>query len=294
MKPGFTLRLLVTALIGFSSQLDAATEFVAVSATAAPGYVRPRDSHGHVKPETYVFSPGHELASGTADNSVKNLTFESVAQTVALGLARQGYFPTKDADNADLAIILHWGTTFIYEGDDKQNAIERYQNSVKDFTDRAAAYASSGDAASRPNASELNQTMDVMQSAADSAASAEARNAALLGYTRTLNRTMSPSEELTLRMELNEERYFVVLMAYDYRFMKKEHKPRLLWTTRLSIRTPGHNFREALPALARAGGDVFGTESGGLQRTRVDPRRATVELGDEVILGTVDQVDPKK
>lgn len=285
---------LVLGMAAISSALHATTEFVAISATASPGYMRPRDDQGRVKPETYVFSPGHVFASGTKDNSVAGQSFTTVAQTVALGLAKQGYYPAKDADSADLAIILHWGTTFIYEGDDKQIALERYQSAAQDFTTRAAEYAKGGDAFSRPNASELNQTMDILQAGQDSAMSAEARNAGLLGYNRSLNRSLNPAEVLTMRMELNEERYFVVLMAYDYRFMKREHKPRLLWVTRLSIRSPGYSFRDALPALVRAGGEVFGTESDGLKHQRIDPRRASVELGEAVVLETVDKIEPRK
>lgn len=47
---------------------------------------------------------------------------------------------------------------------------------------------------------------------------------------------MPTSDELTMSVELNEERYFVILMAYDYQHMRREKKPKLLWVTRLSLR----------------------------------------------------------
>jgi hypothetical protein len=58
------------------------------------------------------------------------------------------------------------------------------------------------------------------------------RNAALLGYKRSLDRErkklISSPEELTMNLELNDDRYFIVLMAHEYQYMKKEHKRRLL------------------------------------------------------------------
>jgi hypothetical protein len=118
------------------------------------------------------------------------------------------------------------------------------------------------------------------------------RNAALLGYRRSLEKertkALPSTQELTMSVELNEERYFVVLMAYDYQFMRREKKPKLLWVTRLSMRSPGNNFTEALPALAFAGADVYGKSLDGLQRVRVNDREVEVKMEDFKVLGTVE------
>ena len=93
-------------------------------------------------------------------------------------------------------------------------------------------------------------------------------------------------QEQTMRMELAEERYFVVLMAYDYQFMKREKKPKLAWVTRLSIRGPGNNFTEALPALALAGAEVYGRNLDSLERIKVrDLPGGEVIMGDLKVIG---------
>jgi hypothetical protein len=95
-----------------------------------------------------------------------------------------------------------------------------------------------------------------------------------------------------LNAELNEERYFVVLMAYDYQAMKKDKRSKLLWTTRLSVRTAGNNFTEALPVLAQAGSHVFGKQVEGLVHAKANLREGRVTFGEMKILGVVDQTPP--
>ena len=107
---------------------------------------------------------------------------------------------------------------------------------------------------------------------------------------------MPSPEELTMSLELNEERYFVILMAYDYQYMKKQHKSRLLWATRISVRSPGNNFIEAMPALVEAGANVYGRQVDGLVRVDAGERGGRVDLGELKVMGTVEEpkLDGKK
>jgi len=268
------------------------TESIAVSATAAPKYVRPLGADGKGLPETYIVSQGRYFGGGTADVSLGKMTFMDVVKALAPGLAKQNYFPTKDVPSANLAIIVHWGASQSYEDPrGKQQVTEAVNQELATLT---AAVADKGFG----NTAALNQALNESGGTQDGQDATIARNAVLMGYQRSLakerRQTMPGTEEYTMMTELNEERYFVVLMAYDYQYMKTEHKPRLLWVTRLSVRSPGNNFVEALPTLSRVGADVFGHNLDGLTRVKAHPGAGSVKLGELEFLGTVENPSAEK
>lgn len=242
-------RTLVGALLGVAwfaagGSLQARrNDAVTISAVAAPDYVRVLAGDGKLAPETYVFNEGDFFGGTAVDGSLGRMTFNDITRVLAVNLAAQEYYPTKDVAAANLLIRVFWGTTTVYD--------------------------------------------------------AILRNAALLGYRRPLDRlnhriNLTP-EELQLRTELNEDRYFVVLVAYDYQLMRREKKSRILWITRLSIRGPGNNFTEALPALALAGAQAFGRNLDDLERIKVrDLPGGEVILGDLKVIGVEEKPVEKK
>lgn len=267
-------------------------KFIAVSATAVPNYARPVDAQGRPRPETYVFSPGRFFGGNTADSHLNQVKFEDITRMLALNLAKQNYFPTKDVPSANLLLMVHWGMTHVDRNPQNEFAAENLNKAMSDY--RASAANNSGDA--DPGA--LNEALNDQAYTAASAQGAIARNAALLGYKPTLQkkqrRIIIGSDEITMSEELNEERYFVVLMAYDYQYMQKEHKSRLLWVTRISVRSPGNNFTEAMPAIAQAGAGVYGRQVDGLVRVDAPGRGGRVDLGELKEIGPVDDPLPAK
>jgi hypothetical protein len=89
-----------------------------------------------------------------------------------------------------------------------------------------------------------------------------------------------------LYAEIRENRYFVVLMAYDFQLLWKEKKHKLLWETRFSISERRNAFDKALPVMAQYASRYFGQPSNGLLRTRVPEGR--VEIGEPKSLGVVE------
>jgi hypothetical protein len=85
--------------------------------------------------------------------------------------------------------------------------------------------------------------------------------------------------------ELENNRYFVVLMAYDFQLLYKERKHKLLWETRFSIRQMHHEFAEDLPAMAHYASQYFGRDSKGLIHGDVPLGR--VDVGAVQSLGTI-------
>jgi hypothetical protein len=90
-----------------------------------------------------------------------------------------------------------------------------------------------------------------------------------------------------MRLELAEERYFVVLMAYDYQLLKTQKKPRLLWVTRMSMRSLGKNFTEAVPSLTRVAADFFGQGRDDITRVETKLREGQVEIGELRVIDPV-------
>jgi len=274
-------------VIAFAAQTARAAwgDSIAISATSAPGYIRGQDAQGKPLPETYIFMEGQFMGGNAKDLSQRTMTFADITKMLAVNLAKQSYYPTRDTAAANIIIRVYWGTTTIYEDPQKELSTDALNASLQSYT---AAVQADGIA----DAGELNSALDRLATGQNSAAAAVERNAALLGYQRSLEeeraKPTATAREMTMSVELNEERYFVVLMAYDYQFMLREKKPKLLWVTRLSMRSPGHNFTEALPALAVAGSEVFGRSTDGLQRVKINDRQVEVRMGELKVLGTTD------
>jgi hypothetical protein len=87
--------------------------------------------------------------------------------------------------------------------------------------------------------------------------------------------------------EIGDNRYFVVLMAYDFQLLWKEKKHKLLWETRFSVRENRNDFGKALPAMAQYASRYFGRDSHGLIHRSL---QQNISLGELKILG----VEPYK
>jgi hypothetical protein len=120
---------------------------------------------------------------------------------------------------------------------------------------------------------------------------ADAQNAQLMGYdselaaTQGLEGTALHYRRDELLSEIEDNRYFVVLMAYDFQLVWKEKKHKLLWVTRISIRQRGNDFGKTLPAMLRYASQYFGQDSHGLIRKPLP--EGHVEVGEPRSIGIV-------
>jgi hypothetical protein len=120
------------------------------------------------------------------------------------------------------------------------------------------------------------------------------RKAGILGYDTDLRKTagleltpMRYRRELLVD-ELEDNRYFVVLMAYDFQLLWKQKKRKLVWESRFSIRERDNLFDEQLESMTRAASRFFGQNTDGLKRH--DIPRGRVEMEEIKVLG----VEPGK
>jgi hypothetical protein len=304
MKSGILL-VAVVALLPPAMHADH-TDFVVVNATASKAYTQQKFVNGVPKPETYVFYEGKYFGGVTKDSTVAHASFMDIAKVLAPNLVKQNYYPTRDVQGADLLIVVNWGTTITDFGGksdpETQFQLQQEQSDIQ-------AYNSGGTS----DPSQITMDLMVDQGNAMSAQKYAEYNAGLLGYTNSLNKEMSMqwaspdglnAEAESHMSDLIEERYFVILMAYDYQKILRDGRasdvqlgggkmhvqsaredvtvtqPRPVWSVRMNIRADGNNFTEALPAMSKVAANYFGKQLDDLRTEETDVgSNANVEIG---------------
>ena len=265
---------------------DEAGEIVAVASKASDDYLRAKLADGSFQPETYAFGPGGVWAGDASDFTIDKLKFIDVARAMVGPLASQKYLAAKDPDTAKLLIMVYWGTTW-----------------APGPVSESLAY--DGLAVAQQNLELAKRTGGDVKLAEDQLYTAiggvevenrrrdrrNAQNAAMLGYdswwdaTSHLQSTALRSRWQDMIDELEERRYFVVLMAYDFQLMWKQKKTKLLWETRFSIRERRNEFDKQVAAMAGEAAKYFGRDSHGLVHKA--PAETRVDLGEMKVLGVV-------
>jgi hypothetical protein len=250
------------AFLGIQSEASAegSGDITAVSSRVSENYVRAKLPNGSFAPETYAFGKGGFWAGTQRDETIDTYHFIDVARTIAVPLARQNYLPANDPNKTKLVIMVYWG--------------------------RTAGTAESPNAIDPKSADEKLMFRDQFDRL-------DFQNARLLGYDsegvigtdygRGLRLTALHDKTEDLTEEIEDDRYFVVLMAYDFQLLWKHKKHELLWETRFSIREHRNDFRLALPAMAKDASRYFGQDSKGLIRKRTP--NTNIILGEPKVLG---------
>jgi len=267
----------------------------AVYSSAYNGYARTKLPDGSFKPETYAFGQGQYGDGQMRDPSIEHFTFLQLAQLLATFLARQNYLPTHSPDQTDLAIVVHWGTTIPFDEGTYRNAMDTLSTAM---TNAQSFGPPSGGAMGGGMAPGLQSSLDgevtgalmMMQMENRQRELADRRNAALLGYLPEMSRLDDlrwsfpgiASQYQDLAGDVEEDRYYVILAAYDFRSAWKTKQRKLLWITRVSISTRGNRFDEQVAAMIQSASRYFGRDSGGLQRTDVPAGK--VEIGQPKVI----------
>ncbi len=257
-----------------------ANDYVVVSSTAARDYSRTTSADHKIAPQSYTFTAGNHMSGATRDTSEETMPFQTLVNLLAPALAKQQYYPATVPDDAELLIAVHWGTTHTYEDPNRHATQERFN---------AAMGAGDVEAVNNALLEQGSENMTTLQY--------QDRNAAILGYARTLNAEATKAnvtvEEISMRNELQEDRYFVVLVAYDYQFLKQHKKKKVRWVTHISVRSPGNNFNVAMPLMARAGSEFFGKNVDQLARLETVTREGRVTVGEPRVIPTTTE-KPKR
>jgi len=287
-------------------------DIIAVFSSVSPDYVRPVLADGSFKPESYAFGEGGNLGGPQRDFTIDGLRFIDIVRAIAPSLASQSYLPRRpnDENTPDLLIMVYWGTT---TGTDRTSSSSQYQlaqsfipppaqptSPPPDGTGGTAMTAdpsTSGRASLAEQAVALKAADDSAQQLSLSMTTMANRqrdrqnldNAAILGYLNELRRvdgyemTALGQRRRDVVDEVEESRYYVVLLAYDFELLQKQKQRKLLWQTRYSIPERRNDFRKQLAAMTQTASRYFGRNSDGLQRKPLPATR--VDLGELKTIG---------
>ena len=258
-----------------------ANDITAVSSRASAGYNRARQADGSYAPETYVFGKGGVWAGGGSDASFDAVSFLDVAHVIAAPLASQHYLPARDPSNTKLLIMVYWGTTRVPPPANESDAMMVLQQAFTDVQNGgSSAFADD----------ELTTAMALVQAENRQRHQGDLQNIEMLGYDSWLGKTAGDLRGTAFEQrgrdlydEIEQSRYFVVLMAYDFQALSKEKKPVLLWETRFSIQQEHHDFDKDLPTMAQYASRYFGRDSHGLVHDKIP--LGEVDVGDVKSVG---------
>lgn len=232
-----------------------AVGITAVSARVSKEYVRKRTADGSFEPEEYGFWDAGVYRGPFRDTSVTRLSFTDVARVIADALRSQNYVPARGTDSEKLLIVLQWGTTITGEDYSGRHGPGAHDDQVDLINARILGYE--GEALIGTDFG---------------------------GFARAVGGLSQHRRDLLA--EIEENRYFVVMRAFDFQVLRRENRHRLLWETRFSINEPDNRFDRALPVIAAYASRYFGQDSSGLLRTQVPDGQ--VNVGVTKPLGTVE------
>ena len=263
------------------------TDPVAVSSTSTAEYEQQKFGPGAPKPESYLFFQGTFYGGATRDKNLETGQFDQIVRILAENMVRQNYFPSKDPKNADLLVVVHWGVTTTAEATEpnlEDDRVKLLELSAQ-YNQELRAYRA-GQRRDPPDQGPVNMQQSIVESEDAEVMRHIAINAKLLGYSDQIHKDEAAAiDGSNLYQNLNEERYFIILMAYDYHTMKKGSNPKLLWSTRFSMRAPGNFFTAAVPAMSKVASDYFGHALDGLKVEKPDlVRKGNVEVGTPTVV----------
>jgi hypothetical protein len=249
-----------------------------------------------------VFSFGGQVKRTTSDETIDRVHAGDFVELLRKHLAAQNFVLVDDVKSADLLLRVNWGRTVSATGDLNQSvATNQTANALTAMSKFAEVgkdgYVSQeGRSAAADATAELESAMIMVMAEKHWQNTAIEFNAGLLGYGAEMNRWLGSPALLSaagnrlddLRGDVEEPRYYILVFAFDRRSVTEEHKPRLRWVTRISIRAPGNRFDENLNAMVTQAERYFGRDSGGL----VQRYEGTVELGETKVLEVVENTRP--
>ncbi len=295
-----SLLLLGLAALGPLAIPGAADPRVIVSAIANPAYTAHKFGEGRTRAETYVVMQGHYFAGGIADPSIEHMPFRKLAEVFAPELAKRQYWPAKDTKDADLLIVVHWGTTTpkisTMEMMARTNPLPDVTGARENKQMRMDAANAGGDFVSAMTAGLNNEDtrlfdMNELERLGDQVSNdlTSARAVQLLGYTKELRRyerlMVSPAEEYSLRLDLTQMRYFIIVRAYDLHALTAADRARPVWTLHLNMSSPGNDFGTAVDRMSVAAVNFVGRSTENVQAVLPNVPEGKVTIGPLVILG---------
>jgi hypothetical protein len=255
------------ALPPFTGDFASGDRTTAVFSGVSTDYGRTVLPDGSFEGESYGFGNGGYYGSGRRDETIDNQSFMDIARVIARPLADKNFIPNKDPKKVKLLIMVYWGAT----SGTLDPASGNFQFARSEFPTTA------------------NRSFELLGPLSLQGGLIDLQNELILGYAGEIaaahprNGLIHNVKRDDLIDDIEHDRYFVVLMAYDFQMLWKERKHKLLWETRFSIREQGNDFKKMLPSMAKYASQYFGQDSHGLIRAAIP--EGNVEIGVPRALG---------
>lgn len=267
--------LFFLAIFLSTSLIQAKNDRVAVKAVATEEYTLDR-ARGESKVQTYHIMEGKYFPGNTARPSMEEISFMDIAQDLAHNLKKNSFFSETNQYKGDLLILVHYGVTD-YDADYME------LNSIDSIDDFGYGAVESNDPLFEASFREAFQSqLFDMQSVNDGAAQALGHKARLLGMEELFSSSATDMQVHEMRQILEQERFFIVMQAFDLPAYRKGEK-KLLWSTRYSMSAKGKNFGQSIAEMNFVAGEYFGQNRKGvnLKRSTDD---SDVKLGEVEVI----------
>ena len=296
-----------SAALGSSLSLAADDRVItSVYSRTDPSYKRKKLADGSFKKELYAISNGGLVAGTVADQGIEKVNFPQIAGVVSDYLARQNYFLAPDSKSAELLLVIQWGRTipfndvnYSHQTSVAASASARMQNAQNSTIDTSSLSPEEAKAAVEGRnlelamaADELDSQMMQMQLENKLRDRQNEVNARILGYIDEMNNSDDirrfaggGDHYATLVSDIEEARYYVLVLAYDFHRALEKKQQKLLWATRISIRAQGNRFDKQVADMIARAAPFFGRDSGKLIRGY----EGTVEIGTPEVMGVEEE-----
>lgn len=276
---------LILMVPGILVDLEAVNR-IAIKASATDEYLTERARNESKKIQTYMFMKGIFRGGITRDHTMGRITFEDIVYDMAPHLRRQGYYPLPEPGDSDLLLVVHYGrTSEEVHWDDLMGYTSLEEQGYNDTVVNAGANGPI--TANEMNAiADFQFNMGARQMYEVSNQLSARYKAELLGMEDALKYPDAPlvfGDQRLLQHLVSEERYYIVVVAYDWPALKAGEN-KALWITRYSIRAIGQSFSDAISDMNIVAGDYFGTNLKDLTQRRVNDI-------DRVTFGEVEVID---
>lgn len=295
------------SLIALSAAETVATS---VYSRVGNGYKRERLKDGSFKPEHYALANGGRIDGTTSDVTVDRITYPEVAEISMRLLARQNYHYAQSKEQAKLLLTLQWGSTIAPNGTNYEQSVGQAAQILAELRGLGGQSSAgikpvvdpiiegeSGNAGYVKALFEMamlrifteNQLRDKINE----------HNSRILGYmddladANDIRRWAGGGDRYSdLITDVEESRYFIVISAFDFRELTERNQKKLLWQTRVSVRSPGNRFDDSYVAMLKGASQYFGQDSGRL--IKGEETKGDVELGDLKFFGVAKEPAPAK
>lgn len=264
------LSFCLLALLATGTALSAKRFNIIVNAEADEAYMERAEG---LEYQTYHILKGKYHGGSTRDPGLEGALFEDLLGSLVETLKKRDMYPEPDRNKGDLLIMVSWGRTSLDPDWGELMGVTDY-----DFL----SSESGGDEAEGSAVEDLSSGGEFMGT---ESTSSRVQNMALLGLQGRLRGPnplgFSPDQDLWDVLE--EERYFVVLNAFDYQFLLEEKELKQVWRVRYNTRAVGVGFRTAFESMNDAVVGVIGLQMDDIAKVKGDTK-GRVSMGEVEVL----------